>query len=586
VVLSVLFAALLAVPVLLQQSGKGKPDAGDQKISELTPFGFHLEEVGQACGIVFAHEPPPLDPKISHIQAQIASVGASVSVADFDRDGWIDVYFTTSRPGAFNGLFRNMQDGRFENVAGKLGVGDVNQSGAGVSMGSVWADYDNDGFEDIFIYKWGKPVLFRNRAGMGFERVSDAAGLPGWVNANTAVWFDYDLDGYVDLFIGGYFRESLNLQALETTVIMPESYEYANNGGRNYLLRNRGDGTFEDVTFIAGLTSTRWTLAAGAVDLNGDGRPDLAVANDYAVDELYVNQGDGTFEEVGKKSGIGYRPKSGMNISFGDLDNRGILSFYVSNITESGVLLQGNNLWVPVLEKSGPGFRNEARERNVEMGGWSYCGQFGDLNNDGYQDLYVANGYISGIRGNSYWYDYSKITGGNKKIISDAANWPPMQGRSQSGYQQNMVWVNDGSGTFADVSDYFPTAEGLDSRAVALADLWNRGVLDVLVANQNNVPFVFRNSVDEKYHWIGFLLEGRASNRSAIGAEVQLFWQNHAQKQVVTGGIGFSAQNQRRVHFGLGETNMVDSVYIRWPSGIKTVLRQPKANHLHIIAEQ
>ena len=183
---------------------------------------------------------------------QIASMGASVAVADFDRDGWQDFYTTDSGEGGRNRLYRNLGDGTFRDVAESLGVADVNRAGTGVSMGSLWGDYDNDGYEDLFVYKWGRPELFHNDAGRGFTRVTDKAGFPSWVNAGCATWLDFDRDGRLDLFLAGYWHDELDLWHLKTTKMMPESFEYAKNGGRKYLFRNRGDGTFEDVTAAVG----------------------------------------------------------------------------------------------------------------------------------------------------------------------------------------------------------------------------------------------------------------------------------------------------------------------------------------------
>ncbi len=317
----------------------------------LARHGFHLQEVSHAAGIDFVHQAPALDAKLAHIMPEVASMGASVSVVDFDRDGWPDLYVTNSAIGSRNRLYRNMHDGTFKDVAGELGVADVNQSGTGVSMGAVWGDYDNDGYEDLFLIKWGRPELFHNDQGRGFHRVSEAA-FPPWINANTAVWFDYDGDGLLDLFVGGYYPEDVDLWHLTTTKMMPDSFEYANNGGRKYLFHNLGDGKFEEVSAKVGIDSRRWALAAAAADLRGTGHPDLFVANDYGVSELYLNDGK-RFEEAGKRTGVGFAPKSGMNVSFGDIFNQGRYSIYVSNISEDGVLIQGNNLWVPKEGTSG-----------------------------------------------------------------------------------------------------------------------------------------------------------------------------------------------------------------------------------------
>ncbi len=590
-VISIVFIALLALPMILELGAgtlPGKSENNEKaKAKSLELFGFYLEDVSKQCGVDFVHQPPKLDPKLDHIMPSIASMGASVSVVDFDNDGWNDFYLTTSRQGEYNALYKNMQDGTFRNVAGELGIADVNKEGTGVSMGSVWADINNDGYEDLFVYKWGKQELFLNHKGQSFENISDKAGFPEWINANAAIWFDYNNDGFVDLLVGGYYREDINLWHLENTLIMPESFEYADNGGRNYLYENQGDGTFRDVTLDKGLTSTKWTLAIGALDMNDDGWQDLFIANDYSVDELYLNIEGTSFKEIGKEARIGYAPKSGMNVSVGDVHNNGKLSIYVSNITEMGILLQGNNFWQLMENEQKLQFKNIAGPMGVELGGWSWSAQFGDLNNDGFQDIYLANGFISAAKNNSYWYDYSKVTGGNKTIISDARNWPAMEGRSQSGYQHNKIWLNSDGATFADVTDYVSSLPPYDSRAVAMADLWNRGVLDVIVANQNQPVAILKNLQAKPNNWISFRLEGTASNRSAIGANVTVLWDGKSQTQVVTGGIGYCSQNQRALNFGLGRATTIDKVIIHWPLGKKEqILPAMEINRLHTIKEK
>jgi enediyne biosynthesis protein E4 len=587
-VLAVIFVALLAVPLVLKrlaarrETGKSKLEASQA----MTRYGFHLQEVAQASGITFVHQAPTLDHKLDHIMPQVASMGAGVSIVDFDRDGWQDIYLTNSGEGSKNCLYRNLRDGTFKDVAEELGVADVNQAGTGVSMGAVWGDYDNDGFEDLFLYKWGRPELFHSDGGSHFTRVSEQAGLPSWVNANTAIWFDYDGDGRLDLFIGGYYSEGVDLWHLQTTKIMPESFEYAKNGGRKYLYHNLGDGKFEEVSAKLGIDSRRWALAATAADLRGSGHQDLFVANDYGVSELYFNDGK-QFREVGEETGVGFAPKSGMTAALGDVFNQGQYAIYVSNISEDGVLIQGNNLWVPRQGTSGDGLRydNLARELGVEMGGWSWGMQFGDLNNDGTLDVYLTNGYVSADRAKSYWYDFSKVAGGNSSIIGDAANWPAMEGRSLSGYQQKRVWLNDGAGKFNDVAQAVGATDTYDGRSVALADLWNRGVLDVIVTNQRGPLLIYKNTVAPENQWIDFELEGTASNRSGMGAEVRLFWNGRQQVQAVSGGSGFCGENQRRLHFGLGKNARVEKAVIRWPSGKTQTLDSPMTNQVNKIKE-
>jgi enediyne biosynthesis protein E4 len=375
---------------------------------------------------------------------------------------------------------------------------------------------------------------------------------------------------------------------------MPESFEYANNGGRKYLFRNLGGGRFEEVSERVGLASRRWALAAVAADLRGTGYPDLFIANDYGVSELFAND-KGTFREVGRETGVGYAPKSGMNASVGDVLNQGRFGIYVSNISEEGILLQGNNLWVPSNVTDGAvKYENLARAMGVDLGGWSFGAQFADLNNDGFLDLYVVNGYISASQADSYWYDYSKIAGGNQIVIGDAKNWPAMKGRSLAGYQQKKVWVSDGAGRFLDVAPIVGVTDRHDGRSIAVADLSKRGMLDVVIANQRGPLLLYRNEVAPGRAWVAFDLEGACSsdapaapctNRSAIGAQVTIFWNRQQQVQEVSGGSGFCAQNQRQLHFGLGAGATIEKAVVRWPSGKTQELPRPEVNRVHAIKE-
>jgi len=606
-VLTVVFIGLLATPVLIRRYKASQVPATPAAAADARArYGFAFTESAKASGIDFVHEGPTLDPKLAHIMPQVASMGAAVSIVDVDADGHPDIYVTNSREGSKNRLYRNKGDGTFEEVAGRLGLADVNQAGTGVSMGAVWGDYDNDGFEDLALSKWGRPELFHNDGGKAFTRVTDQAGLPKWANINSAVWFDYDRDGRLDLFMGGYFSEKVDLWHLETTKMMPESFEYANNGGRKWLFHNLGGGKFEEVSAQVGLTSNRWALAAVAADLRGTGYPDLFIANDYGVSELFVND-NGRFHEAGKDSGVGYAPKSGMNASVGDVLNQGTFAIYVSNISEEGILIQGNNLWVPQPAAADapagavPRYENLATAMGIALGGWSFGAQFGDLNNDGNQDLYLVNGYVSASKTDSYWYDYSKVAGGHEVVISDAANWPSMGTRSLAGYQAKRVWINDGSGKFVDVAPMVGVTDRHDGRAVALGDFADRGVLDAVVANHRGPLLLYKNDVAKDRGWIAFDLTGRCqsdaepartcSNRSAIGARVTVHWNGQQQVQEVSGGSGFCAQNQRRLHFGLGPmtpgqgSGKVEKVTVRWPSGKISEMAAPEANRVHAIKE-
>ena len=593
----VFFLCLLATAYGLNKINSGpaddrnreqKPQNLEAKIraGAVQKYGAAFEEVSLQSDVNFQHQAPVLDQKLAPIMPQIASMGAGVAVCDYDRDGWDDFYVSNSALGSQNQLYHNLQNGKFEEVAGALGVADVNREGSGVSMGAVWGDYDNDGFSDLLIYKWGKPELWHNEAGKSFENVTEKANLPLWVNANNAIWFDYNRDGKLDLFIGGYYREDINLWHLKSTDIMPESFEYAQNGGRKYLLRGRGDGTFEDVTKQAGLESRRWSLGAVAGDFRGTGYPDLIIANDYGITEFFANN-KGHFQEIGRQVGIGFAPKSGMNACAGDILNSGAQAIYISNITEPNILNQRNNLWVP-RERAKAGnvrYDNLADNMGVGDGGWSFGAVFGDFNNDGAQDLYVTNGYISAHRQKTYWYDYSKITGANTAIIRDAKNWPAMNGNSLSGFQSKRLWLNDGLGSFKEVAQSVGVTDKFDGRAAAVADLWNRGTLDLIVANQEGPLLIYKNSVKPENDWIQFDLRGQSSNRDAIGASLTLFWDGKKQVQTITGGEGFCAQKMHRLHFGTGKNGKLEKAIIRWPSGLVQTVTNLKMNAINLVNE-
>src|ERR1700693_42807 len=202
VLVGIFFIGLLVTPLVIKRiSAKHDADrANADSATALARHGFYLQEVSHSAGINFMHQAPTLDPKLDPIMPEVASMGASVSIVDFDRDGWPDIYVVNSAIGSKNCLYRNLGDGTFKDVAGDLGIADVNQTGTGVSTGAVWGDYDNDGYEDLFLVKWGRPELFHNDKGHGFTRVTEQAGLPPWINANTAIWFDYDGDGLLDFF--------------------------------------------------------------------------------------------------------------------------------------------------------------------------------------------------------------------------------------------------------------------------------------------------------------------------------------------------------------------------------------------------
>lgn len=558
----------------------------DQALGDAAHPGFVLRDVTSAAGIHFVHHRPTFDPRIANIEPHVAALGASVSVADFDGDGKPDLYFTNSRFGEPNALYHNRGDGTFEEVAASAGLADLNKPGEGVSMGAVWGDFDNDGREDVLVYRYGYLALFRNVDGTHFEDVTEKAGLRRWVNSNGAIWLDYDRDGLLDLYVTAYFRSDIDLWHLATTKIMHNSFEFATNGGKNLLFHNLGGtrpgGTrFEDVTDKMGVGSTRWSLAAASADFNGDGWPDIYLANDYGPEELYLNQRGRGF--VLTTAGLESESKSGMAVALGDAFNRGRLDAFVTNISERGYLFQNNNLRLNEMAESRR-FRNVA-EGGIADAGWAWGAQFGDLNNDGANELFVANGFISADRDKNYWYAMSKIAGANGRLFEDAATWPSFGNASLSGYERSRVYINRGVAGWIDVAKKVGATDLYDGRAVALADLSNRGAVDVIVANQNQPAVLYRDYPDSANHWIAFRLIGTRSNRSAIGAEVVLETGDLRQRRIIDGGSGFASQNDRRLHFGLGSHEWVDRVVIYWPSGMQQVVLRPAIDRFVTITE-
>ncbi|PYO79593.1 MAG: CRTAC1 family protein, partial [Gemmatimonadetes bacterium] len=543
--------------------------------------GFVLRDETLAAGIDFVHHRPSFDPKIAGIEPHVAALGASVSVTDFDADGRPDLYFTNSRFGEPNALYHNRGDGTFEDVAASAGLADLNKPGEGVSMGAVWGDFDNDGREDVLIYRYGYLALYKNLDGHHFKDVTEEAGLHRWVNSNGAIWLDYDRDGLLDLYVTAYFRSDIDLWHLTTTKIMHNSFEFATNGGKNLLFHNLGNGKFEDVTDKMGVGSTRWTLAAASADFNGDGWPDIYLANDYGPEELYLNDHGRRF--VLTTAGLESESKSGMSVALGDAFNRGRLDAFVTNISERGYLFQNNNLRLNQMSES-KRFRNVA-EGEIADAGWAWGAQFGDLNNDGANELFVANGFISADRNKSYWYAMSKIAGANARLFEDASTWPAFGNASLSGYERSRVYLNRGVAGWVDVAKQVGVTDLYDGRAVALADLWNRGEQDIVVANQNQPAILYRDIPDSANHWIGLKLVGTRSNRSAIGAEVELESGDLKQRRIVDGGSGFASQNDRRLHFGLGGREWVDRIIIQWPSGIQQVLQRPAIDRILTVIE-
>lgn len=536
-----------------------------------------FRDVTREAGIDHVHHKPKLDPKLDNIMNWVASVGAAAAAADFDRDGWIDLFLTDSDKRKPNRLYRNNGDGTFTDVGEKAGVAWWNDD-HGTAMDAVWGDYDNDGWPDLYIVRWGEDVLLRNNMDGTFTNVTpklfrrrDGSHGMQWANGCSAVWLDYNLDGRLDLYVGNYFEEH-DLWNLKTTRIMHDDFENARNGGCNFLFRQNADGSFTEVAGELGLDDTGWTLAVGVGDLNNDGWPDIYCADDFGPDQLFLNNRDGTFRNVSADA-IGHDTKKGMNVDFGDFNNDGWLDIFVTNITTAEYLQEGNMLWHNdgVDSESGVvSFTDVSLETGVYDGGWGWGGKFFDYDNDGDLDIYCVNGFISAGDG-SYWYDLASWTVLGEDA-AEAKNWPSIGSRSFSGYEKNRLWRNEGNLVFTSRAAEAGLGIDRDGRGIAVFDFDNDGDLDVFVANQNQPPNLFRNELGgaNGHHWLGVWLEADPStgtNRDALGARVTVASPSGKQIRDRDGGNGYSGQSDPRLHFGLGSDSVVTLLEVRWPDG-------------------
>ncbi|MFN7959999.1 MAG: FG-GAP-like repeat-containing protein [Thermoanaerobaculia bacterium] len=546
-----------------------------------------FDDVAQAAGIDFTHHRPILDHKLDRIMPWVSSVGASVAAGDYDRDGFMDLYVSDSNLGQPNRLYHNNGDGTFTDVAQKAGVAFVNNQD-GATMDALWGDVDNDGWEDLYVVRWGRNLLFHNNGNGTFtdvtaRRFRRTDGKPGtdWKNGNAAVFLDYDHDGRLDLYVGNYFKDH-DLWHLTTTKIMHDSFETARNAGTNELFHQEPDGSFREVGAKAGVADVGWTLAVGEGDLNNDGWTDLYSANDFGPDQMFLNRGDGTFENI-TQTAIGFDTRKGMNAEIADFNNDGWLDVYVTNITTAEYLQEGNMLLLNNgLDATGkPTFTDIALEAGVYDGGWGWGAKFLDYDNDGDLDLISGNGFISAGEGN-FWYDLASftVTGVDS---SDAANWPPIGDRSFSGYEQVRFFVNDGQSAFAERATDVGLDTTRDERGVAYVDYDNDGDLDLYLANQHQKPELYRNSGTPGQHWLAVRLEGdptRETSRDAIGARVTILAGGKPQMRERDGGNGFSGQSDPRLYFGLATATQVERVEIRWPDGGIQALTDVPADQL------
>jgi enediyne biosynthesis protein E4 len=508
----------------------------------------------------------------------LETTGCGVAFYDYDNDGWLDIFLVngTRLEGFAAGseptshLFRNNRDGTFTDVTLKAGV-----AYSGWGQGCCVGDYDNDGWDDLFVTYFGTNVLYHNNGDGTFTDVSQKAGVAGngkrW---NTGCAFvDYDRDGKLDLFVANYIDMDL------ATAPVPESgpclYKSVMvacgppglQGGKNILYHNNGDGTFTDVSEAAGILGASGTYGLGVLtaDFDNDGWPDIYVADDSTASALYQNKKNGKFQDIAIESGCALspdgKPQAGMGVSAADYDMDGNLDIVKTNFagdTPSLYHNQGGANFEDTTFTAGLG-------AHTQFLGWG-CGFF-DMDNDGWPDILICNGHV-----------YPEVE----------------QLKTEAGYaQRKLLYQNLRNGHFADVS--FQAGAGISepssSRGTAFGDFDNDGDIDIVVNTVNDYPQLLRCDSKLANTWIKVRTIGTKSNRSGIGARLTCVTQApgeskpHRQVDEVRSGGGYFSQNDLRVHFGLGKAEKVDLIEIRWPSGQIDTLRDIRANQVIYVKE-
>ena len=508
----------------------------------------------------------------------IETKGSGIGLIDFDNDGWLDIYVVNgSTFDALDGkvtsphaaLFRNNHDGTFTDVAAKAGVSN-DRWGIGVAI----ADYDNDGWPDIFVSNWGKNRLYHNNHNGTFTDVAEKAGVTLGSWSSSATWGDYDGDGKLDLFVAGYVHfDRSNLPVAEQNGV-PNSYctfrgEEVSCGPRglkgepDHLFRNNGDGTFTDVSEKAGVADKPGYYGLGAVfaDINNDGKPDLIVGDDSTPNYLYLNKGDGTFEDVSYASGFAVngvgQETASMGIAVGDYANNGMLDIFDTTFSDN---------YKPLYRNEGDGNMTDVSydvglgEITVPFLSWGDA--FFDYDNDGWKDLMMADGHVYPQADKYPW----------------GTSWKqrPMLFRNIGGKKFETMPAVEGTG-LADV---------IAGRGMAVGDLFNDGKIDVVINVMDGHPVLLRNVSDDHNHWIELKLAGAPkSPKDAVGATVYLSANGMKQREDVLSGGSYLSSNDFRPHFGLGLSTKVEDIEVHWPSGKVEHFTVPGVDRIVTITE-
>jgi enediyne biosynthesis protein E4 len=525
-----------------------------------------LEDITAQAGIRFEHEFSP------EAHSILESMAGGVLLLDYDRDGWVDIYFTNAPTveeallgkKARGALYHNNHDGTFTDVTEKAGIGRPCYA-----MGGAVGDYNNDGWPDIYVTCYGGNVLYRNNGDGTFTDVTKQAGVADGRWSTGAAFGDYDSDGFLDLMVTNYV--DLDLHHLPTfgsamtcrfMGINVQCGPRGLKGAGDSLFHNNGNGTFSDVSKKAGVDDPNGYYGLGVIwaDFNNTGRPDIYVANDSTAGYLYRNEGNGKFTEIGMESGTALgedgHEQAGMGVSVGDYLHTGRPSLVVTNFALDNTPLYrngGNWDFQEVSYAAGVGLPS------LPWVKWGVA--FVDLDNDGWLDLFTVNGHV----------------------YPQADQLP-----SAAKYREpKLVQFNQGDGTFCDASDQSGSAvlEPRVSRGLAVGDLFNDGNMDLVSEDLVGKPMVLRNRGIPGRHWVSFELAGQKSNRMAIGARVKLVAGGMTQTEEIHSGGSYLSQSDTRVHFGLGKATTIESIEIRWPSGKLETLNALEADKFYSVLE-
>jgi enediyne biosynthesis protein E4 len=536
------------------------------------PAVIKFDEIAKRAGVEFHHHTRVFKGRSADVLRMFTSGGASVAVGDFDNDGFDDLFVTDSAEGTTSRLYHNNGDMTFTDVTAKAGVGGGNDPLSIVSD-ALWLDYDNDGWRDLLVIRFGTPLLYHNEHNGTFKNVTAQSGLTRFGNTIAAIAFDYDNDGRLDLMFGNYFKPQnlLDVKSIEQDPhVLPNDLDNAVNGGGVTLWHGLGNGKWEDVTDKAGFGKhTGWTLDVGHGDFNNDGLQDIYLACDYGTDRIFFNNGDGTFRDATEKS-IGFDTRKGMNADVGDYDNDGWLDIYVTNITDE-YMKECNMLWHNNHDGT---FTDLSRETGTCETLWGWSAKFGDYDNDGLLDLFVVNGLRSAGPENYIPVLVNLITKPGVDF-TDVRGWPDIGNMTWSGYQKKKFFRNLDGQTFKEISNAVGVDNDKDGRGIGVGDFDNDGRLDFYQANADQTSLFYHNATTDAGHWLELKLVGTKSNRDAIGARVTVKAGARTMIREVDGGNGYAGQSMQRVHFGLGANASVTSIEIHWPSGTVQIVNAP-----------